>query len=118
MTVHYPLREFTVVLIGIAASFSLGFLTIKQLGFLLHFSILVSVLCAICGIAVAMVKRLAITIGALFTLAASIGVFISRPPELKTVRGFVILLGMLGFMPMLITIPLTIHRRTWPPHAK
>jgi hypothetical protein len=108
---HYSFREFSVVLIAVTAAFATGFLPVRQFGFLGYFWIVGSVLLVICFIAVLSIKRLAITIGLLITLAASLSVVVSSPPEIRSLRYFLFLLGMLGLMPMLIAIPLTIHRR-------
>src|SRR5262245_53316222 len=117
---RYSFREFAIVLIGISISFALGFLPIRQLGFILYMSVVDGILIGICWTAMNLIKRNAITITLLLTLAAALGVqFVLRlPPRFSKIQTFAMLLGMLGFMPMLTAIPLTIHRLTGSPRRE
>jgi hypothetical protein len=112
---RHSLRQFAIILIGISVSFAIGFLPIQQLGFLPYMFVVDSILIGICWMAVNLINRNAIAIALLFTLAAALGVHFalpSLPPRYSNIQAFAVLLGLLGFMPMLIAIPLTIHRLT------
>ncbi|MCI0334179.1 MAG: hypothetical protein L0228_13255 [Planctomycetes bacterium] len=80
--------------------------------------IVVSVLTTICFIVVHyLIDRLAITIGILFTIAATLDVIISLrtmslPPLWSPLSTIATLLCVLGIGPMFITVPLTLHRST------
>lgn len=118
---RYSLRQFAIVLVGISISFAVGFLPIKHLGFVAYLFVVDSILCGACWIAVNLSERNAITIAPLFTLAAALGVHFALPspsPRLNNIQAFAVLLGLLGFMPMLIAIPLTIHRLTGSPNRQ
>ena len=112
------LREFLVFFFGICSSFATGFLPIEkfgELGAVIYFSIIGVLLTGIWAIAINLVKRLAITIGVLFTVAAAIAVFIRLTDDASVPKDpglFVFLVGMLGIGPLLVTVPLTIHRLT------
>lgn len=92
-------------------SFATGFIPAKSLGSYAYFVLVSSLLSAICSVAVVGVKHRAITTGILFTIAATLGAFLSLPIERQLgFSDFAVIAAILGMGPMLITVPLTIHR--------
>ena len=112
---RYSLRGFAIIFIGISISFAICFLPIQQYGFIVYTTVVVGILCGLCWTAANLIKRNEIAIAALFTVSTSLGAQFSLPslaPHYGNFHTFIALCALLGFMPMLIAIPLTIHRRT------
>jgi len=115
-----PKNGYVTVATGMVLSYLVGLLPYDRIGAdygpTISWTLMSGLLGSLCAIAVSVVNRRAITIGAVFTLAIAVGLAqsfsINSDSTTEDIQGFLFLLLGPAFAVSMITIPLTLHRLT------
>lgn len=110
--------EVAVIVSGSALSYAAALLPYEQIGAdygpFIALTLMASLLCGICAVAVSVIKQNAVRIGLFFTFFMGCGLLplfeINRGSSIHDIQAFFLVIGLIAGMTLLITFPLTLHR--------